>query len=161
MTASPSFVESDPDRMRALSSIGAVAARLGVSERTLRYYEEVGLITPTAHRPGGTRLYGEEVIERVRRIRDLQALMGFNLEEIRSVLSAEDRLAQIKQHYKDADYSEQAKMLEEATSTLKTLLERVDSKIEALERFRDALASRLQRIQNKSLNKTEASTIQT
>ena len=79
--------------------IGEVAARAGVSPRTLRYYEELGLIAPSGHSPGGARRYGEADVARLRRIRDLQALMGFELDEIRTVLAAEDRLGQLRSEY--------------------------------------------------------------
>ncbi len=62
-----------------LLKIGTVATRLGISERTLRYYEEVGLLAPHLRRPGGCRRYGTADVERVQRIRELQSLMGFNL----------------------------------------------------------------------------------
>jgi len=63
--------------------IGEVAERIGVTTRTLRYYEEVGLVTPTSRSTGGTRRYSEQDYARVLRIRELQALMGFNLDEVR------------------------------------------------------------------------------
>jgi DNA-binding transcriptional MerR regulator len=71
--------------------IGEAALATGVSERTLRYYEELGLLAPAGHSPGGTRRYGEIQLARVRRIRELQELLGLNLDEIKSILSGEDR----------------------------------------------------------------------
>ncbi|MGH9116231.1 MAG: MerR family transcriptional regulator, partial [Acidimicrobiales bacterium] len=65
----------------ALLSIGRAAARLGVSERTLRYYEEIGLLSPAGHTPGRIRRYSEADMARVERIRELRDLMGFNLDE--------------------------------------------------------------------------------
>jgi DNA-binding transcriptional MerR regulator len=68
--------------------IGEAAARVGVSSRTLRYYEELGLLTPSGRTPGGARRYTNEDIARLEHIRVLQELMGFNLEEILEGLDA-------------------------------------------------------------------------
>lgn len=76
--------------------IGEIAAELGLSTRTLRYYEELGLLTPSAYSKGGSRRYGEDDRARLIRIRELQAVMGFNLDEIKEILGAEDRLADLK-----------------------------------------------------------------
>src|SRR5437660_6702189 len=73
-------------RVGAGMRIGEVAAQLGVSPRTLRYYEELGLLRPSSKTAGGARRYSEAEVERLLRIRDLQELLGFNLEEIRVVL---------------------------------------------------------------------------
>lgn len=77
-------------------SIGDVAGRVGVTTRTLRYYEEVGLVTPSARTSGGTRRYTERDRARVQRIRELQTAMGFNLEEIRELLDAGDRIERLR-----------------------------------------------------------------
>jgi MerR family transcriptional regulator, repressor of the yfmOP operon len=76
--------------------IGEAAARVGVSCRTLRYYEELGLLRPSARTQGGARRYTDDDIARLAHIRELQELMGFNLEEILEVVRTEDRLAALK-----------------------------------------------------------------
>ncbi len=64
--------------------IGEAAARLGITARTIKYYEELGLLTPD--RSGGNyRDYDEEDLERVERIQDLQRL-GYSLAAIRELL---------------------------------------------------------------------------
>jgi DNA-binding transcriptional MerR regulator len=75
--------------------IGEVATRAGVTTRTLRYYQEVGLLAPETT-PGGTRVYSEDDVERLRRILELRDVMGFDLERIRLVLASEDRLAELR-----------------------------------------------------------------
>jgi DNA-binding transcriptional MerR regulator len=76
--------------------IGEVATRAGVSSRTLRYYEELRLLAPSGHSAGGARRYTEDDVARLLRIRELQELMGFDLEEIGAILGAEDRLAELR-----------------------------------------------------------------
>ena len=76
--------------------IGQIADELGVSTRTLRYYEELGLLKPSGYSTGGSRRYGDDDRARIVRIRELQSVMGFNLDEIGAILSSEDRLEQLK-----------------------------------------------------------------
>ncbi|GIH65783.1 MerR family transcriptional regulator [Microbispora siamensis] len=71
--------------------IGEVAERLGLSLRTIRHYEEVGLVVP-ARTQGGFRLYSEEDVQRLALIRRMKPL-GFTLEEMRDLLEITDRLA--------------------------------------------------------------------
>ncbi len=78
-----------------LLRIGEVARRAGVTTRTLRYYQEVGLLSPSTT-PGGTRVYSDEDVDRLRRILELRDVMGLDLERIRSILGSEDRLAQLR-----------------------------------------------------------------
>jgi MerR family transcriptional regulator, repressor of the yfmOP operon len=78
-------------------SIGEVARQAGVSTRTLRYYQELGLLDPAGTSPGGNRRYSDTDVARLRRIIELRSVMGFDLERIGAVLRAEDRLAELKE----------------------------------------------------------------
>jgi DNA-binding transcriptional MerR regulator len=81
--------------------IGEVAELTGVTPRTLRYYEELGLIAPGARTlPTQGRRYSEAEVERVRRIREMQQFLGADLGEIREVLTAEDRLDGLRATYR-------------------------------------------------------------
>ncbi|MGW0790538.1 MerR family transcriptional regulator [Streptomyces sp. NPDC002911] len=71
--------------------IGEVAARTGVSLRTIRHYEETGLVIPSARSQGGFRLYTETDVARLMVIRRMKPL-GFTLEQMRDLLDATDRL---------------------------------------------------------------------
>src|ERR1700729_317494 len=83
---------SPPAAGEPLLGIGAAAARAGVSERALRYYQQLGLLVPACTTPGGLRRYSGDDLARVGRIRELQTLLGLNLDEIAVVLRNEDRL---------------------------------------------------------------------
>src|SRR5206468_3533806 len=72
--------------------IGEVAQRAEVSARTLRYYEELGLLSPAGKTAGGARRYDDRDVEQLLRIRELQEVMGFNLDEIAVILQSERRL---------------------------------------------------------------------
>jgi DNA-binding transcriptional MerR regulator len=80
--------------------IGEAAAQAGVSTRTLRYYEELGLLVPSARSPGGARRYSIADVQRLHRIRQLQELMGFNLDEIGEILAAEDELQRLREEFR-------------------------------------------------------------
>jgi len=71
---------------RELLKIGAFAKLADTNLRTLRYYEEVGLLRPTARSKGGFRYYRESDRNRVQLIRHMQEL-GLTLEEIKSLLN--------------------------------------------------------------------------
>ncbi len=85
----PIAAEEDPPRGEAALgaselSIGEVCARLGLSARTVRYYEELGLLPGVRRRAGGRRVYGADELERLRFIQRLKAL-GLPLAEIREL----------------------------------------------------------------------------
>jgi DNA-binding transcriptional MerR regulator len=72
--------------------IGEVAARTGLSLRTIRYYGEVGLVTPSARSRGGFRLYTEADVERLLVVKRMKPL-DFSLEEMADLLGILDQLA--------------------------------------------------------------------
>ncbi|MEV6959586.1 MerR family transcriptional regulator [Streptomyces sp. NPDC051207] len=71
--------------------IGEVAARTELSLRTIRHYEETGLVIPSARSQGGFRLYTETDVARLMVIRRMKPL-GFTLEQMHDLLDATDRL---------------------------------------------------------------------
>ena len=72
--------------------IGEVAERTGLSLRTIRHYEDVGLVVPSARSKGGFRLYTDTDVDRLMVIRRMKPL-DFTLEEMRDLLEVTDRLA--------------------------------------------------------------------
>ncbi len=71
--------------------IGEVAEQTSLSLRTIRYYEEMGLVTPSGRTTGGFRLYADSDVARLRLIRRMKPL-EFSLEEMRQVLGVLDDL---------------------------------------------------------------------
>ncbi len=130
--------------------IGAAATRVGVSERALRYYQQLGLIVPSCTTPGGLRRYSQDNIARVERIRELQTLLGFNLEEIAIVLRNEDRIAQIRRTYHDERTSENERwrLTRECLGLQQSLRATVEAKRVALAGFLADLDARIQRAQD-------------
>lgn len=133
MTATVVQVDQGGPGETTLFSIGKVAEELGISERTLRYYEQIGLISPAGHSPGGCRRYTASDIERVSHIRELQEVMGYSLEEIQDLLGAGDRLEAIRTAYRQSpEPAHQVKLVEEALETLEQLRARIQAKLERL-----------------------------
>jgi MerR family transcriptional regulator, repressor of the yfmOP operon len=126
--------------------IGEAAARAGVSVRTLRYYEELGLLTPSAHSPGGARRYAEEDLARLARILELKDLLGFNLDEVRTVLAAEDRLGSLKAAYHaEGDRAAQRAIVAEALEINARLRSAVQAKLARLATFQAELEAKADR----------------
>lgn len=78
-------------RRRDVHQIGDVAERVGLSLRTVRYYEEAGLLMPVGRTVGGFRLYDEDAVDRLFVIKKMKPL-GFTLDEMRSLLLLRDEL---------------------------------------------------------------------
>ena len=72
-----------------LIRVGEVAERLEVSPRTVKYYEELGLVEPEDRSAGGFRLYGSREIERLERILRMKSI-GYSLAAIRELLAVRD-----------------------------------------------------------------------
>lgn len=136
-----------PAQSQELVGIGAAASRLGVSERALRYYQQLGLIVPYCTTPGGMRRYSAENIARVERIRELQALLGLNLDEIALVLRHEDRMAEIRRTYHDEHTSdaERRQLTREFLALQESLRSAVEAKRAALDCFLADLDARIRR----------------
>lgn len=128
-----------------LIGIGAAAEKAGVSQRALRYYEQIGLLSPRGHTPGGMRRYSEEDLARVGRIRQLQALLGLNLDEIAIVLHGEDRMAEIRLAYHDEGTTcgERRELVRESLELQHALRATVEAKRLGIEGFLTDLDARI------------------
>ena len=100
--------------------IGEVATLTGLSLRTLRYYEEVGLVTPSARSAGGFRLYTAVDVDRFELIKRMKPL-DFSLEDMRGLLAVVDALDA------EPDEAERARLLGELESLRAAAEERVDT----------------------------------
>jgi MerR family transcriptional regulator, repressor of the yfmOP operon len=152
MTAdgAPSRRRSAPAGKPAVSPlryrIGEAAERAGVSSRTLRWYEEIGLLAPTAHTSGGARRYSEEDLARIVQIRELQGLLGLDLGEIRDILQGEDALAGLRREYhRGPEAARRREILVEATAINEKLRAVVSSRQELLSAMTVALLDKANR----------------
>ena len=141
------MAERDEAAAGLLLGIGAAAARAGVSERALRYYQQIGLLTPAASTPGGMRRYSEADLARVARIRQLQVLLGLNLDEIAVVLRNEDRLAEIREacRREQTSAADRRELAAESLLLQEELRATVQAKREAIDGFLADLDARIAR----------------
>jgi DNA-binding transcriptional MerR regulator len=139
--------ERDEARAGPLLAIGAAAARAGVSERALRYYQQIGLLTPSGSTPGGMRRYSGDDLARVARIRQLQTLLGLNLDEIAVVLRNEDRLAEIREAYfrEQTTAADRRELAAESLRLQEELRATVHAKRQAIDGFLADLDARISR----------------
>ena len=135
-------VPLEPDATPRLR-IGEAAALAGVSTRTLRYYQELGLLTPSGTTAGGARRYSDADVARLQRIRHLRDLVGFNLTEIGVVVTAEDRLAEIRREWwAGLTPARRRELLNEALAINADLQRAVRTKMAGLEEFLAGLEER-------------------
>lgn len=88
--------------------IGEVAELTGVTPRTIRYYEEIGLLGSEAERVQGKhRVYTEADVERLREIVRLKELLGLSLEQLSSLLEAESARAHLRREYHQTEAPEE------------------------------------------------------
>jgi DNA-binding transcriptional MerR regulator len=129
-----------------LVSIGEAATALGVTPRTLRYYEELGLVQSSRSSLGSQRRYGPAEIARLNQVRELQTLLGLELDEIGENLDAFDRLDALKSEYlSDPPPERRDEILTEGMAILDRLLARVRERQSRLDNFADELEARAER----------------
>jgi DNA-binding transcriptional MerR regulator len=133
-----------PDSQEAYLQIGEVAERTGVTQRTLRFYEEKGLLRPPTRMDGGFRLYSEDDVSRVEHIRQLQNLLGVTLAEIKEMVDAEEVLQELKAQYRpEADVSEKRRQLQKAIDVVTRQHGIVSQKAEQMSEMKGQLEERL------------------
>jgi len=139
----------DTDEQR-LYTIEQVATRTGFTKRTLRYYEEVGVLSPTGRTEGNYRRYSEADVERLERIRNLRELLGFSLADIREIMEAEDERVQIRDAYKhETEVAAKVAQLNRADDLIRNQLHLIEKKLAGLEQMRTKLLANLERHEQK------------
>jgi MerR family transcriptional regulator, repressor of the yfmOP operon len=126
--------------------IGALARAAGTTVRTVRYYEEIGLLPSGGRVAGEHREYTEADVERLRELLRLKGLLGLSLDELREVMVGEEARAQRRREWHEtADPAERRRILDEAIAHTDSLLELVRRRSEELETFEAELRERRQR----------------
>ena len=133
-------------RVEAYLQIGEAADRAKLTQRTLRYYEEKGLLKPPDRMDGGFRLYSGDDMERLERIKQFKELLGFSLAEIKEMLEADDVREQIKSEWrKEADASEKIEKIRKSRGLTLQQLALIDTKMEKMAPMRAVIMERLAR----------------
>jgi DNA-binding transcriptional MerR regulator len=116
--------------------IGDVARLAGTTPRTIRYYEEIGLLpTAAAREPGAHRTYAEADVERLTDLLRLKDLLGLSLEQLKELVEAEDARAELRREWRGGveDPGRRREILDE-------LLSYIARQLEVLRRRRDEIA---------------------
>ena len=135
--------------------IGEVAERVGTTTRTVRYYEEIGLLPGSADRARGQhRLYTDADVERLELILRLRDLLGVSLDELKQLIEAEDARAELRAQWRraegeQADPATRRQILDEAVGHLDRQLALVRGRREELERLESELDARRRRLKGR------------
>jgi len=122
--------------------IGALAERTGMSLRTLRHYDETGLLKPSGRSEGGFRLYTDDDLARLLVIRRMKPL-GFSLDEMADLLEVVDQLRASAGSTGSADGADSASSGDNAADTHGPLRARLDAYVESAQERRAELARKL------------------
>jgi DNA-binding transcriptional MerR regulator len=126
--AAPASDAAGPDLQSPgrLARIQEVAAEIGLTPRSIRYYEEIGLLEPAARSDGDYRLFDDDDVERLRFIKGLRDDAGFSLAEIGALLEDERARSRNRLRFKETtDLTERRAILADAMG-------RTDRQIESL-----------------------------
>jgi len=128
--------------------IDQVAARTGLTKRTLRYYEEIGLLAPPARTEGNYRLYSAADIARLERVCQLKEALGLTLAEINEMIQMEEERDDLRAAFRVThDPAARQAQLDRAEAITRQQLDLVERKLRTLEASRAALRDRLARYQ--------------
>lgn len=139
------------DAARSLR-IGDVARLAGTTPRTIRYYEEVGLLPEAPARPSGRhRLYSETEVERLREVMRLKDLLGVSLEELRTLLAAEEARAEVRAQLRRENVrpTRRRELLVEAMGHIDRQLELVRHRAAELAKLEGELSETHKRVRRK------------
>jgi MerR family copper efflux transcriptional regulator len=135
--------------LRDAHQIGEVAEMVGLSLRTIRHYEEVGLVPPSGRTTGGFRLYSDEDVARLGLVKQMKPL-GFTLDEMRELLEIRDRLNALSKS-DDPARSDLLERLAMFAAAADERCERLREQLEQVETFAQALRHEASRaVRNRS-----------
>ena len=125
--------------------IGEVAEQVGVTTRTIRYYEELGLLGAAAERSKGAhRLYGEADVVRLQGLIRLRDLLGLSLDELVELAEAEEARAALRDQWaSDPSDDERAQIVRAAIPLVERQLALVRARQQTLADFADELDEKL------------------
>jgi MerR family transcriptional regulator, repressor of the yfmOP operon len=129
-----SHVDLDAPPAVPLLRIQQVAAEVGLTTRSIRYYEELGLLKPAARSEGSYRLYDEDDLERLRFIKGLRDDAGFSLSEIGLLLEDEAARARNRERFRSTrDPDERKSIISDAFGRVDRQIAILRDKIDRLE----------------------------
>jgi DNA-binding transcriptional MerR regulator len=130
--------------------IGDVARTVGTTPRTIRYYEEIGLLPETGTRASGAhRLYSEADVERLREIMRLRDGLGVTLDELKRLVEAQDARAVLREEWQHGhpDSARRLAIVEEALGHIAVQLDLVRHRRRELDRLEAELTTKRRALQ--------------
>ncbi|HET9109775.1 MAG TPA: MerR family transcriptional regulator [Ktedonobacterales bacterium] len=132
----------------AFLRIDEVARRTGLTKRTLRYYEELGLLEPAQRSEGNYRLYSESDIDTLEHIKAMRDLLGLELKEVRELVEAEMERERIREQWRaDADPEWRLSALDEVEAVARRELELLKERLAGLQEMRAEVLEKLEKYQ--------------
>jgi DNA-binding transcriptional MerR regulator len=132
--------------------IGDVAKRAGVTPRTIRYYEEIGLLpAPDSREPGAHRTYEPADIERLIELIRLKNLLGISLDGLKDLVEAEDNRAALRREWHEgvADPVRRREIIESLDTHARRQLELVRARRDEIATLESELLERRARIRRR------------
>jgi len=132
--------------------IGDVARLAATTPRTIRYYEEIGLLPAASERePGAHRIYAEADVERLTELLRLKDLLGVSLEELKALTEAEDARAALRQEWQRGveDPVRRRQILDESLGHIARRLELVRRRRDEIARLEAELVARRRRVRER------------
>jgi DNA-binding transcriptional MerR regulator len=129
--------------------IGEVAKLAGTTPRTIRYYEELGLLPAASERrPGAHRTYAEADVERLTELLRLKDLLGLSLEELKELVEAEGARAELRREWRGGveDPIRRRQILEQSLTYISRQLDLVRRRREEIAKLEDELVARRKRV---------------
>ena len=124
--------------------IGQLAERTGVTPRTIRYYEEIGLLQGGDRTKGSHRVYADADVERVTELTRLRDLLNLSLDELKQLVEAEEARAALRdQWYGDPTDEERVAIIERAAELVQQQLDLVRARRRKLDEFAGELEEKL------------------
>jgi DNA-binding transcriptional MerR regulator len=133
-----------------LLRIGEVAEQTGTTPRTIRYYEEIGLLPSAEDRVHGKRrLYTRADVERLEELIRLRDLLGLSLDDLKRIVEAETARAGLRERWQHTDDPvEQRQILEQSLGHIADQLKLVRARRAELERLEGELVSKQRRVRS-------------
>jgi MerR family transcriptional regulator, repressor of the yfmOP operon len=132
--------------------IGDVARIVGTTPRTIRYYEEFGLLAEPSVRPSGAhRFYTTEEVDRLREVMRLKKLLGVSLEELKTLLTAEEARAEVRRQLQreGVDHARRRELLNEALAHIERQLALVRRRAAELGKLESELSETRRRVKRR------------
>ena len=130
--------------------IGELAELTGTTPRTIRYYEEIGLLPEAEDREQGKRrTYTDTDVERLQELVRLRDLLNLSLDELGQLVAAEAARAEIRREFRETDAEDvgrRRKLLDEAADLICTQLKLVRGRKQELEKLERELVTRQRRV---------------